>query len=46
VRWPEDRRFVECLGDSFLCSDVFEGQNALEYFTVWWRCRSRGNCLW
>ena len=33
VRWPEDRRFVD-VGDSFLCSDVFEGQNALEYLQL------------
>ena len=33
VRWPEDHRFVD-VGDSFLCSDVFEGQNALEYLQL------------
>ena len=33
VRWPEDRRFVD-VGDSFLCFDVFEGQNALEYLQL------------
>jgi hypothetical protein len=33
VNWPEDQRDID-LGDSFLCSGPFDGENALEYLQL------------
>lgn len=33
VEWPSDRRDIDT-GDTFLCTDQYEGQNALEYLQL------------